>query len=229
MKYDKNLSLIGQNLKRRMRSAEFRFFGFSVIENVSLKTRCKSLMFLLAAVLFWNCESKTPPLEYFPDMADSPAREAQEADPIAHNGAASRIPPKGAVPVGYYPYEYLGLDVTQIPNKGLSNPFKNDLANLQKGEAKYQTYCSPCHGVRGAGNGTIVGPAPRIGFPVPAVISPKIKGYSDGQIYHVMTAGWGRMKSYASQVSPEDRWKIVLYVRKLQEYENRTKKDVARN
>ncbi len=229
MKYDKNLSLIGQNLKCRMRGAEFRFFGFSMIENLSLKTRCKSLIFLFAAVLFWNCESKTPPLEYFPDMADSPAREAQEADPIAHNGAASRIPPKGAVPVGYYPYEYLGLDVTQLPNKGLSNPFKSDLANLQRGEAKYQTYCSPCHGVRGAGNGTIVGPAPRIGFPVPAVISPKIQGYSDGQIYHVITAGWSRMKSYASQISPEDRWKIVLYMRKLQEYDNRTKKDVVRN
>ncbi|EMO83873.1 c-type cytochrome [Leptospira santarosai] len=229
MKYYKNLSLAGQNLTHKMRGAEFPALGLSVIENIGSKASRRSLIFLLAAVLFWNCESKTPPLEYFPDMADSPAREAQEADPIAHDGAASRIPPKGAVPVGYYPYEYLGSDVTQLPNKGLSNPFKNDLANLQKGEAKYQTYCSPCHGVRGAGNGTIVGPAPRIGFPVPAVISPKIQGYSDGQIYHVITAGWGRMKSYASQVSPEDRWKIVLYVRKLQEYDNRTKKDVVRN
>ncbi|TQE73204.1 cytochrome c [Leptospira noguchii] len=193
-----------------------------------------SLIFLLAAVLFWNCESKTPPLEYFPDMADSPAREAQEADPIAHNGAASRIPPKGAVPVGYYPYEYLGLDVSQLPNKGLGNPFKDDLANLQRGEAQYQTYCSPCHGVRGAGNGTIVGPEPRLGAKsefgnMRPLINERVRGYSDGQIYHVVTAGWGRMKSYASQVSPEDRWKIVLYVRKLQEYENRTKKDVVRN
>ncbi|RHX87210.1 c-type cytochrome [Leptospira stimsonii] len=194
----------------------------------------KSLIFLLAAVLFWNCESKTPPLEYFPDMADSPAREAQEVDPISSNGAASRIPPKGAIPVNYHPYEFLGMDVTQLPNKGLSNPYKNDLANLQKGEAKYQTYCSPCHGVRGAGNGTVVGPEPRLkainefGNMRP-LINERVNGYSDGQIYHVITAGWSRMKSYSAQVSPEDRWKIVLYVRKLQEYEKRTKKDVARN
>lgn len=58
MKYDKNLSLIGQNRERRMRGAEFRFFGFSVIENLSLKTHCKSLIFLFVAVLFGTANRK---------------------------------------------------------------------------------------------------------------------------------------------------------------------------
>ncbi|TGJ98980.1 cytochrome c [Leptospira langatensis] len=189
----------------------------------------------LAAVLLWNCESKTPPMEYMPDMADSIAREAQEADAHFPNNQAVRLPPVGAVPVGYYPYEYKNWDkaLDQLPNKGLANPFKGDLATLKRGEDKYQTYCSPCHGVRGQGNGPVVGPAPRLnavqadGSPMAALTSAVAKGYSDGQIYHIITEGKGRMNSYASQVTPEDRWKIILYVRKLQEYDNKTNKGTA--
>ncbi|PJZ68224.1 cytochrome C [Leptospira perolatii] len=188
-------------------------------------TKISSLSF--AVLLIWNCESKTPPMEFTPDMADSPARESQEADELSAINSASRIPPKGAIPVNYFPYDYRGVDVGSLPNKGLANPFKLDLATLKRGEDKYQVYCAPCHGVRGAGNGTIVGPSPKIGFPVPALISDKIKGYSDGQLYHVITEGWGRMGSYASQITPEDRWKIALYIRKLQEYDNKTKKETA--
>ncbi len=189
----------------------------------------------LAGFLLWNCESKTPPMEYMPDMADSVAREAQEADSHFPNNSSVRLPPSGAVPVGYYPYEYRGLGVDQLPNKGLTNPFKVDLATLKRGEDKYQTYCSPCHGVRGLGNGTVVGPAPRLsavqadGSPMAALTSATAKGFSDGQIYHVITDGKGRMNSYASQVLPEDRWKIILYVRKLQEYDNKSNKGTATN
>ncbi|TGK18701.1 cytochrome c [Leptospira fluminis] len=187
-----------------------------------------------AALLIWNCESKTPPMEYMPDMADSVAREAQEEDSFFANRSAVRLPPKGAVPVGYYPYEYKGLDISVIPNKGLANPFKADFANLKRGEDKYQTYCSPCHGVRGAGNGFVVGPSPRLnagqgdGSRMAALISASAKAYSDGQIYHAMTEGKGRMNSYASQIAPEDRWKIVLYIRKLQDYDNKTNKETAK-
>ncbi|GBF38795.1 c-type cytochrome [Leptospira johnsonii] len=184
----------------------------------------------LAGLILWNCESKTPPMEYMPDMADSPAREAQEADSNFPNNTSLRLPPLGAVPQGYFPYEYAGWaqSLDALPNKGLANPIKGDLATLQKGEIKYQTYCSPCHGVRGQGNGTVVGPAPRLnmaqsdGSPMAALTSATAKAYSDGQIYHIITEGKGAMKSYASQVPTEDRWKIILYVRKLQEYDNRT-------
>ncbi|PJZ24004.1 cytochrome C [Leptospira hartskeerlii] len=182
----------------------------------------------LAGLILWNCESKTPPMEYMPDMADSPAREAQEADSNFPNNTSLRLPPVGAVPQGHYPYEYAGFtDVEKLPNKGLTNPYKSDLVNLKRGEDRYQTYCSPCHGVRGQGNGTVVGPAPRLNAPredgpMATLVSTKVKGFSDGQIYHVITEGNALMKSYASQVPTEDRWKIILYVRKLQEYDNRT-------
>jgi mono/diheme cytochrome c family protein len=175
-----------------------------------------------------NCDYKTPVWEYFPNMYDSPAREAQEDDSFSKNGSSSRIPPKGAIPVGYFPYpytDYVTPDNLPGADKGLKNPIaKANLGDLMIGEKRYQTYCTPCHGVRGLGNGTVVGPAPRFQQSPPSVVSEKIRGWSDGQIYHIITMGRGLMGSYAYQIEPEDRWKLIAYIRKLQEYEVQNKK-----
>ncbi|MDF3820251.1 cytochrome c [Leptospira sp. 96542] len=193
----------------------------------------KQILFRVLAVgsviTLSHCDYKTPVFEYFPNMYDSPARESQEDDSFSRNGAASRIPPKGAIPVGYYPYPYLNVkspDLLPGPDKGLKNPIvKANLGDLMIGEKRYQTYCSPCHGVRGLGNGTVVGPEPRFAGPVPPLVTDSVKGWSDGQIYHVITTGrGGRMGSYAYQIEPEDRWKLIAYIRKLQEYDVNTKK-----
>ncbi|TGN11950.1 c-type cytochrome [Leptospira ilyithenensis] len=186
------------------------------------------LLFALALLSLANCEYKTPVWEYFPNMYDSPARESQEADSFSRNGAASRIPPKGAIPVGYFPYPYTAVatpDNLTNPDKGLKNPIaKANLGDLMLGEKRYQTYCSPCHGVRGAGNGNVVGPYPRFAQSPPPVTSDKIRSWSDGQIYHIITMGRGLMGSYAFQIEPEDRWKLIAYIRKLQEFEAKNQK-----
>lgn len=183
-------------------------------------------LFTLSMLLFFvACSKKTPPLEYFNQMYDSPAREAQEEDYFALNKSAARIPPYGAIPVGYYPYPYLNYlnpDDLPGPTKGLVSPLKNpSLDDYKIGEQKFQTYCSPCHGVQGLGNGTVVGPYPRYATVPPSVVSSKIKGWTDGQIYHIITVGRGVMGSYAYQIEPEDRWRLIAYIRKLQEYDSR--------
>jgi mono/diheme cytochrome c family protein len=164
----------------------------------------------------------TPPLEYAHQMYDSMAREAQEDDSFFYNNSASRLPPPYAVPVGYTPYPYLDAatpDNLTNPDKGLKNPLTNpSLADYQVGEKKYQTYCTPCHGVRGAGNGNVVGPYPRFAQQPPALITEKIEKWTDGQLYHIITMGRGVMGNYAFQIHPEDRWKLIAYVRKLQEH-----------
>lgn len=182
------------------------------------------LLTLFLGFFILGCEYKTPVLEYFPTMYDSPAREAQEADGFSGNNSSSRIPPYGAIPVGYYPYPYLEKktpDDLDGPKKGLENPLegKVTLGDLMVGEKRYQTYCTPCHGVQGFGNGNVVGPYPRAQTKIPAVVSPKIRNWTDGQLYHIITMGRGTMWSYAYQIEPEDRWKLVAYIRKLQEYQ----------
>lgn len=188
------------------------------------------LLLALPFLALANCDYKTPVWEYFPNMYDSPARESQEADSFASNGSASRIPPKGAIPVGYNPYPYTNIltqDALPGADKGLKNPIsKANLGDLMIGEKRYQTYCSPCHGVRGAGNGTVVGPSPRFAQSPPALVGTLVnsKTYTDGQIYHIITMGRGGMGSYAYQIEPQDRWRVIAYIRKLQEFDAKNQK-----
>jgi len=181
---------------------------------------------ILATLSFVGCTYKTPDWEFFNQMYDSPAREAQEADSFFYNNSASRLPPPNAIPVGYQPYPYLDAptpDNLTNPDKGLKNPITNpSLADYQVGEKKYQTYCTPCHGVRGQGNGNVVGPYPRFAQQPPSLVSEKIEKWTDGQLYHIITMGRGVMGNYAFQIHQEDRWKLIVYLRKLQENHRKT-------
>jgi mono/diheme cytochrome c family protein len=81
-----------------------------------------------------------------------------------------------------------------------------------KGDTLYQTYCSTCHGIAGAGDGLV---GRKIG--APPVISERAKGYTDGYIYSIIRYGRGLMPRYGDKVyDPMDRWAIVNHVRKLQ-------------
>jgi mono/diheme cytochrome c family protein len=80
-------------------------------------------------------------------------------------------------------------------------------------------FCSPCHGETGQGDGLVV----QHGYPPPPSYSKgqssrggAMKDLTDGKIYHTITYGVNAMGSYASQVAPEDRWKVVMYVHHLQ-------------
>lgn len=187
-----------------------------------MKTKYVLIFLMILGSFLLNCSKSTPPLEWFPNMYDSPARESQEADYFAPDNSASRMPPEGTVPQGYTPYIHSDVIMSEeLPGGGLDNPIEPSKEVYERGEERYQIYCSPCHGVRGAGNGNVVGPYPRFVQPPPALVSDKIKGWTDGQIYHIITKGRGLMGSYAYQIEPEDRWKLILYIRKLQEYDSK--------
>ena len=186
----------------------------------------KKFNLLLIVYLFLvSCEKSSPVLEYFPDMYFSPARNFQSEYKPFLNDSVSMLPPQGAVPVNYYPYEYretLAPSMLSNEDKGLKNPLLDtSIYDYKKGEIKFQTYCSPCHGVQGEGNGRVVGPYPRFDYEMPSLISDKINNWTDGQIYHIITMGRGVMGSYATQIEPKERWQLILYLRKLQEYKKK--------
>lgn len=177
----------------------------------------------LPFIISCGLERGFPAWQFFPDMYESPAREAQEFDPTAPNKVGGRLPPAGTVPVDFEPYEFDAVtNINDLPGKekGLVRPsdIKESLATYKKGEDKFQVNCFPCHGPRGQGNGPVNGPAPKMNvFPIPNLAGEDIAALTDGQLYHVITKGWGRMPAYASQIEPDDRWKIIMYIRKIQE------------
>jgi mono/diheme cytochrome c family protein len=109
-------------------------------------------------------------------------------------------------------------------NPGDVMPFPVTKEVLERGRERFNIYCAPCHSRTGDGNGFI----PSRGFSrmPPSYHIPRLQKAPLGYFFDVMTNGFGIMPDYASQVSPEDRWKIVAYIRALQLSQNASMNDV---
>ena len=94
-------------------------------------------------------------------------------------------------------------------------PFPVTRAVLDRGQERFNIYCSPCHGLLGYGNGMIA----HRGFNHPPPQSyhiDRLRQAPVGDLFDVITNGIGAMPDYAAQIEPRDRWAIVAYVRVLQ-------------
>ncbi len=93
----------------------------------------------------------------------------------------------------------------------LKNPFPPlDTARRERGTTVFANFCQCCHGPLGLGNG----PVALGGFPPPASLqAERAVQMKDGQMFHVLTYGQGNMPSVAAQLSDDDRWSVILYVR----------------
>jgi mono/diheme cytochrome c family protein len=102
-------------------------------------------------------------------------------------------------------------------------PFEITKEVMDRGQERFDIFCSPCHGRVGNGQGMIV----QRGFkPPPSFHLDRLREAPAGHFFDVMTNGFGVMPSYASRVPPEDRWAIVAYIRALQLSQNATPADV---
>ena len=161
-----------------------------------------------------------PYLEFFNGMGIQRKAKAQ-----SHYGhlfgkqlIAARLPVEGTLPHGFFPHPeaLAGNEQEQVDLAGeiLVNPIEITIKTLQRGQKIYNTFCIACHGTRGQGDGSVVGPDR---FPAPTSLhDPVIKAYKDGSIYQVITNGKGKMHGYAEKIVPDDRWAVVNYVRVLQ-------------
>ncbi len=94
---------------------------------------------------------------------------------------------------------------------------------MQRGQERYDIYCSMCHGRSGAGDGMIVARGYRR---PPTFHSQVLREQKTGYLFDVITNGFGAMPPYASMIAVEDRWAIVAYIRALQLSRNATISDV---
>lgn len=92
-------------------------------------------------------------------------------------------------------------------------PYPVTQAMVERGQERFNIYCSMCHGMTGYGDGMIV----RRGYKrPPSYHTDELRAKPVGHYFDVMTNGWGSMPSYAEQIPPQDRWAIAAYIRALQ-------------
>ena len=92
-------------------------------------------------------------------------------------------------------------------------PFPVTLEVLERGQERFNVYCTPCHSRVGNGLGEIVqrGYKPAGNLHDQVRLSQPLSHY-----FYVMTHGYGAMPDYAAQLTPEDRWAVAAYIRALQ-------------
>jgi len=167
--------------------------------------------FSFNVVLYW---------EPFSWMSEQARLNAQEPSSLFPNGVGMRPPVKGTVARGFVPYAFAGRP--EDAGKYLRNPLLPTEDVVQRGRKRYLTFCSPCHGNFGQGNSRLQGQFPN----PPTLHSDKVRDWPDGNVYHVITEGQNVMPGYGSQISREDRWAIIHYIRVLQRAHNAKESDL---
>jgi hypothetical protein len=157
------------------------------------------------------------------DMHNQPRYKPLAATDFFGDGRSARPEVEGTVARGH-----LRIDRARYTGKVDGRevdvfPFPITRADLLRGQARFNIYCSPCHSRTGDGNGIIV----LRGFHQAASYhTEKLINAPIGHFFDVMTHGIGAMPSYASRVTPDDRWRIASYIRALQFSQNARIEDV---
>jgi len=181
---------------------------------------------LLSACVKENPDS--PGYEYMPDMYRSPSVETNGINTLhdstfvngkwvldsVHMG--NRLPAEGTIPRGFTPFPYENSAIgDSLASLFWDNPLNHNDTVEQQGKVIFEKFCIYCHGAKGDGNGKLV-ESGKYGAQPPSYLNLFKQGkLTDGHVYHVITYGKGNMGSHASQLSPEDRWKVIEYVERL--------------
>jgi mono/diheme cytochrome c family protein len=149
-------------------------------------------------------------------MNRQPRLRPQVPDAFFADGRASRVPVAGTIAQEDLHYQDLPVNTGRIP--GTTNfvetiPVAVTAELMARGQQRFNINCSPCHGAQGDGNGVVK----KLGLATVANLHDKrIVELADGEIFNTITYGKSTMGPYGANVTVEDRWAIISYLRALQ-------------
>lgn len=172
----------------------------------------------------------TPRIHIIPDMDFQSKAKAQSASGLFADGRAMRLPVEGTVAHGEWiedEYRATGKVAGQF---GTGFPFDIERAVMERGRERYDIYCGVCHGLDGLGRGPIAVRAEALEesawVPPTNLHDERLLSVPEGQLFDVITNGVRNMPAYAAQLSVDDRWAVVAYLRALQRSRNASLEDV---
>jgi mono/diheme cytochrome c family protein len=169
---------------------------------------------LIALVLVAGCRQ---------DMHNQPKYKGLRASVFFADGSSARPLVEGTIARGT-----LQTDEAFFTGKNGNTlvtelPFPVDEQVLDRGEQRFNIYCTPCHDKTGSGRGMVVQRGYR---QPPSFHIDRLRTVQIGYFFDVMTNGFGAMPDYRVQISPRDRWNIAAYIRALQLSQHAASTDV---
>jgi mono/diheme cytochrome c family protein len=181
--------------------------------------------FVGGLVMLSSCtkDPLSPGVEYMPDMYRSPSYETYSVNALFSDSSTARKPVAGSITQGEWPYE--GSLINALPYARLNtpeeyaaaaadkSPLDSSAAHAEQGKVIFEKMCIHCHGEKGAGDGKLIATGK---YPPPPAYNGPLKALEEGKMFFTITFGKGLMGPHASQLSKEDRWKVIRYVQELQ-------------
>jgi mono/diheme cytochrome c family protein len=156
-------------------------------------------------------------------MQDTPKAKTFRPSRFFDDRLTARPLVSGTVPAGGLADDELLYSGTVNGRLATVFPFPVTRQVIERGQERFNIFCSPCHGRLGDGGGMIV----QRGFRrPPSYHIDRLRKAPVGHFYDVITHGLGSMYDYADRVAPRDRWAIVAYIRALQLSQDATLADV---
>ena len=151
-----------------------------------------------------------------------------EESKFFEDGSTMRKPIEGTVARGMISDDYSYQSGKNDDNSYLmNNPIELTEEVLNRGQDRYNIYCSVCHSQVGNGKGIVT----QYDYPViPANLhDQRIREQADGEMFNTIVYGLRSMPAYGYQLNTEDVWSIIHYVRALQRSQNATFEDLPKD
>jgi mono/diheme cytochrome c family protein len=173
-------------------------------------------------------KSREPRVHLIGDMDWQPKYKAQRTNPVFDDGRAQRPQLAGTIAVGELREDDHLFRGKVEGEYARTFPFQIPLTqqSVERGQQRFGIYCAPCHGLLGDGKGMVAQRADALiasgrgrgmaWVPPTDVNQTHIQAQPVGQLFETISNGIRNMPPYASQISAEDRWAIVMYLRALQ-------------
>jgi mono/diheme cytochrome c family protein len=183
---------------------------------------CAAVVPVALAVKARHSKSEHPRIHLIQDMDSQPKYKAQRENTIFADGRADREALPGTVAVGHLNEDDHFFRGRAGGGWARTFPAQVELteATMARGKQRFGIFCAPCHGQGGLGDGMVHKRAEGLaqgGWIQPSNVTQEyLRNMPVGELYNAIANGVRNMPAYGSQIAPEDRWAIVMYLRALQ-------------
>ena len=187
------------------------------------------VVLLVTSGCFQGRPSSREPIHLNPNMDQQEKYRPQAESNYFEDGATMRPIVEGTVARGLLKEDteyHFGKDAKGNFINTFPKQINVTMELLQRGQERYNIYCTPCHGRIGNGRGIVVEKGM---LPPPSFHSDSIKVYPNGRVFDVITNGVRNMPPYKYQIPVEDRWAIIAFFKALQRSQNATIQDVPQS